>query len=915
MRKPPGEPALPLPARVGYFPDLSRPQRGTLMAAEFDRLAQALAPEIALERELASGGMGTVFVGRKLALDRLVAVKILQPRLATATAAARFEEEARNAAQLHHPNVVQVHFVGRKDGFYYYVMDFVDGETLHARLARGPMSPGEVVALGRDLLAALSLAHRHRIIHRDVKPANVFLKDGRALLGDFGIARAVDREVNREATLGPIGTPGYMAPEQMAGAASPASDLYSVGVVLYEACTGLRWPRASGAVVDWSPVPQPLRGALVRALQLEAHKRWRNADGFAAALAPAWRPPRPHRGVLALLLAAATAIIYFALPHPSRDPVDLAVFPFDASALRDTTVGIELAGRGGWYLDRLPRVTRRATTAAVRAWESSTLPPSERLASVTRALRSRYGIWGLVRPRGSRLEVQIRVADVAKGRESELVVVADSGDRAALGDSIGLAVLRHVLPDAVRFYHGAAALFTVNAAAVPSFFLGEEAFARDAWKTAEAHYLRALAADSTFVLAAWRLGNVRRWLLSPQPFAASFYPLDDRRRRALSPVDVALVEAQFAPGEEERFRRYEQAVRLAPDDAYAALLYGDELFHRGPLTGRPLTDAVAMLRRSAAIDPSLAPAWEHLTWAFIRLGRGKEAKEALDSLARTAGRPEESSIYVPGLLPAAYAFRFEPAAARGGAVPLASLADLALAARGALAFDLPEAELALGRSLAAAVDPRSSYRPSAFVAQGIALVALGRPAAALTRFDSAAALFPSPAEAELQAAEWRVVPAALGVAGIPEAQVSEGRRRLAALAGGPNGSGARARRGHWASTPGRAATAVAASPCGSGSAPPAAPMARSTSCSPAWKMVRAASSTPPSPPPGLRSPTTPPAGRAIRFFGPPSICSAASGSQRRTGRTRPTGPGSGTRTPTRSAGLPPRHRRSKWTGP
>ena len=764
------------------------------MASEFDRLAQALAPGIVLERELASGGMGTVYLGREVALDRLVAIKILQPRLATATAAARFEEEARNAAQLHHPNVVQIHYVGRRDGFFYHVMDFIDGETLQARLARGPMTLDEVLSLGRDLLAALTLAHRHRIVHRDVKPANIFLEDGRALLGDFGIARALDREIHREATAGPIGTPGYMAPEQMVGVASPQSDLYSVGVVLYEACTGLRWLRVPTDQVDWSSVPAPLRTALAGALHLEQHRRWAHAERFAAALPSMRRPSRPGRRVAALVIAASAALAYAVFLRPSPDPVDLTVFPFDASALRDTTVGIELAGRGGWYLDRLPRVTRRATTAAVRAWESSLLPPSERLADVTGRLRSRYGIWGVVRPRGARLEVQIRVADVAKRRETELVVLADSGDRAALGDSIGLAVLRHILPDGVGLYRRAPALFTVKADAVPEFFLGEEAFARDAWKTAEDHYLRALRADSSFVLAAWRLGNVRRWLLSPQAFPASFYPLDARQRLALSPVELRLVDAQFAPGEAERFRLYDEAVRLAPDDAYAALLYGDELFHRGPLAGRPLTEAVAMLRRSLAIDPSLAPAWEHLAWALIRLGRRKEAKEALDSLARTAGRPEESLIYLPDLLPTAYAFRFEPGAAAGTPV-LRSLPDLALAARGALAFDLPQAELALGRMLTEVSELRSPYRPSALVAQGVGLMALGRPEAALRQLDSAAVLFPSRGEAELQAAEWRVVPAALGLPGVPAERIAEGRRRLAAVAGGPD---TRARRAAWA---------------------------------------------------------------------------------------------------------------------
>jgi tetratricopeptide (TPR) repeat protein len=258
-------------------------------------------------------------------------------------------------------------------------------------------------------------------------------------------------------------------------------------------------------------------------------------------------------------------------------------------------------------------------------------------------------------------------------------------------------------------------------------------------------------------------------------------------------VERLLVDAQFAPTAEERFRRYAEAVKLAPGDAYAALLYGDELFHRGPLAGRPLAEAEAMLLRAVTIDPSLAPAWEHLAWARIRLGRRSEARLALDSLQRTAGRPDESRIYLPALLAKAYSLRFEASAPARGEPPFSSLTDLALAARGALAFDMPEAELSLGAALAAAAEPRSPLRPSALVAQGVAQMALGRPVAAFARFDSAAALFVPREEAELQAAEWRVIPAALGQPGVPSAEATEGRRRLATIAAGmPDARAARA---------------------------------------------------------------------------------------------------------------------------
>ncbi len=258
---------------------------------------------------------------------------------------------------------------------------------------------------------------------------------------------------------------------------------------------------------------------------------------------------------------------------------------------------------------------------------------------------------------------------------------------------------------------------------------------------------------------------------------------------ALPEVDRLLVEAQFAPSGAPRFDRYDAAKRVGQGDAYVRLLYGDELFHRGPLAGRPLEEAATMLSEAAAADPTLAPAWEHLAWALIRLGRRDEAARALDSLDRTAGRPEESEIFLPPFLRLAFTARFDPAALAAGAGPLLeSRAALALAARGALAFDLPEFELAFGERLTAMEESPPALRGSGHVAQGVALVALGRPAAALSHLDAAATLLADSAEARLQAAEWRVLPRALGVPGFSDEETRPGRLALEAFVGSSRGS-------------------------------------------------------------------------------------------------------------------------------
>jgi tetratricopeptide (TPR) repeat protein len=754
------------------------------MSSVLERLRQALAPDIVVERELASGGMGIVFLARDVVLDRPVAVKVLKPELATARAAERFVREGRAAAQLRHPNVVRVHRAGTADGLPFFTMDFVPGETLAARLEREPLPAAEVLAIGRDILQALAAAHASHFVHRDVKPSNIFLSGSRALLGDFGIARVLEPGGTTLTAEGQrVGTPDYMAPEQHLDAPiTVRTDLYAVGLVLYEACTGRRWQRlADPDKADWSGVARRLRKPLRKALQLAPDERWADAPSFAAALEPERLPWRAVAVVAAVLGAAVLAG-----RRTSAEPLrsDLVVFPFVTAGPVDTSLGQEIAGTTRWYFERLPDLRLHPSKAAALAWSGSGLPPARRLSELTTALHSRYGASGIVRPRGALLEVEVSVVNARGEPVLQVAVQADSSDRLRLGDLVGARILGVLSPGLGTTFRRGSELAEVSPEAVLEFLQGEDAFARDAWLTAERHYARALELDSTFLLAAWRLANARRWmpLRREPPFPRDFLSLFHARAQTLSEVDRRLIEAQFAPSGPPRFAQYEEARRIGRGDAYAMLLYGDELFHRGPLAGRPLTEAVAMLDSATTADPTLAPAWEHLAWALIRLGRREPAARALERLARVAGRAEESEIYLPDFLRVAFAARFDPSAPAGGAALLQSPAALGLAARGALAFDLPEHERQFGRALATLEGAEPRQRASGHVAQGVALVALGRPTAALAQFDSAGELFPSPAEARLQAAEWRVIPRALGLPGFPADEADRGRTTLAAAA-------------------------------------------------------------------------------------------------------------------------------------
>ena len=250
---------------------------------------------------LGRGGMGEVRAGRDLRLQRDVAIKVLGPEVAArANIRERFEAEARAAARLSHPNIVLVYDSGEHEGVPYLVMERLPGGTLADELARGPLPPERVRSLGVQVLAALGAAHAAGIVHRDVKPGNVLLTpDGQVKVGDFGIAKTVDGgDLTTTGML--LGTPAYLSPEQLAGErATPASDIYAVGVMLYEALTGAKpytgpSPLALARAVE-AGRPPPIRSlrpdapsdlvtTIERAMEKDPSRRFASAGAMAAAL-------------------------------------------------------------------------------------------------------------------------------------------------------------------------------------------------------------------------------------------------------------------------------------------------------------------------------------------------------------------------------------------------------------------------------------------------------------------------------------------------------------------------------------------------------------------------------------------------------------------------------------------------------
>ena len=269
-----------------------------------ERLQQALSDRYRIEREVGAGGMAIVYLAEDLKHHRSVALKVLRPELTACLGHERFLREIEVASKLTHPHILPLHDSGNADGFLYYVMPYVEGETLRDRLTREKQLPlDDALQIGREVADALSYAHAHGVIHRDIKPGNILLESGHAVVTDFGIARAIDQAGVEELTQTglAVGTPAYMSPEQAAGSRDldGRSDLYSLGCVLYELIAGQ--PPFTGPTVEsvmhqhrtaeapWmiqlrTGVPAALEDAVRRALEHVPADRYDTAGDLRAAL-------------------------------------------------------------------------------------------------------------------------------------------------------------------------------------------------------------------------------------------------------------------------------------------------------------------------------------------------------------------------------------------------------------------------------------------------------------------------------------------------------------------------------------------------------------------------------------------------------------------------------------------------------
>jgi serine/threonine-protein kinase len=324
----------------------------------WDRLQALLGRGYRVERELPNGGMSRLFLATDIALDRSVVVKVLPPELAGEVNAARFQREITLAARFQHPHILPILSAGADESLLYYIMPFVDGESLQQRMTReGRLPVTDAYRLLAEIADALAYAHAHGVIHRDVKPANIMLAGEHAVLVDFGVAQAVVEAAIDTRITGPghyVGTSQYMAPEQFAASfeVDGRADVYSLGVVIFEVLTG-SLPRADDPDVPPSPsranrtprtiaalrpeVSRELSELVERALVPAPDERLSTAaalrDGLEEALAQPRRPFKWRTFAAVGFALAATALVVSLFwrggTRPAVDDDRVAIAPFE----------------------------------------------------------------------------------------------------------------------------------------------------------------------------------------------------------------------------------------------------------------------------------------------------------------------------------------------------------------------------------------------------------------------------------------------------------------------------------------------------------------------------------------------------------------------------------------------------------
>jgi len=631
------------------------------------RLRTALADRYTLERELGRGGMATVYLAFDPKHRRRVAIKVLKPEVAAALGPERFLREIEIAAGLTHPHILPLHDSGEADGFVYYVMPFVEGETLRDRLEREPQLPSEeALAITREVAEALGHAHAHGVVHRDIKPENILFEGGHAVVSDFGIARAITASAGGKLTETgiAIGTPGYMSPEQATGSerVDGRSDLYSLACVLYEMLAGeppFTGPSAESVARQHVAAPAPhvsamrpavppaVDQAIARALSKTPADRFATAAEFVEALAaPAQRVRETGRrtsrlavgaGLAATLVAAAAGLLVLSRPHGTpavagSTDQSIAVLPFVnvSGAPQEEYLSDGISEELINALSKLPQlqVVARPSSFAFKG-------KNEDVRQIGQALQVATVLGGSVRRAANRLRVTAQLTDARNGYNlwSE-TYDREMGDVFAVEDEISHAIMR-----ALQVHLVSGDSLTLSRRPTRDveayelylkgrYFYNEGGFAPV--QQALAYFQQALAHDSNYALAYAGLADAY------QSLTASTYlgPREGMAKaraavlKALA-LEPTLADAHASLGDQlcvydwdasAAERELRRAIELNPSLANAHYFYSHCL-----AAHRRSEEALAEAKRAHELDPLNPEVATGLPWALYAARRYDEA--------------------------------------------------------------------------------------------------------------------------------------------------------------------------------------------------------------------------------------------------------------------------------------------------
>jgi len=622
-------------------------------------LQSSLGAAYTFDRELGGGGMARVFLAHERGLGRPVVIKILNPELAEGINADRFEREIRLAASLQQANIVPLLSAGRAARHAYYTMPFVEGRSLRDRLARDSVLPiSEGVSLLRDVARALAYAHERGVVHRDIKPGNVLLSGGTAVVTDFGIAKALTAargdgglETLTQAGIS-IGTPAYMAPEQAAGDPSTdhRADIYAFGCLAYEVFSG-KPPFAGEAphrliAAHFAETPRPvtelraelsptISALIAQCLEKDPRRRPQSAAEVLQSLdvTSISQPVAVRRRLPGLMAAGALAIVvlvagaaYLSFRNRATSAVDppeslaFAAVPFQ-NVTRDTALDYRADGIRDEILNGMsgvPGIQIVARNAARRYRNFDTL--DER--AVERELGARFLLTGTYQQDGGKIRVSAQLSDsVTRGELWSEVFESGLTDFGSLPGEISKTIAA-TLRARYRGRFGEASratrlVGTTNAAALEQYMLGQAQLRRrgPGVRLAVSSFEQAIKLDPKFARAHAALATALMFV----PF---FYgvPLDSVKAQVslaaqqaleldstLADPHTAMGFLYFTTGQSEKsFAESRRAIELEPDNFEAHLTYGRDLIH----TGR-VADALEQFAHAKSLEPvsPLLTAW------------------------------------------------------------------------------------------------------------------------------------------------------------------------------------------------------------------------------------------------------------------------------------------------------------------